>query len=161
VGGLGVEFAALEDKPRNRGGQNDHECSRRNQQQIDLAHPGADCAAHPAGIAARGEAAEGWEQDRGDGDTEHTLGQHVDAKGVIDRARSFFGDQATESRVDELVEVDDPRPMVTGSMSVKTWRIRGSCQSMLNCRRKSIRPSVPSANISWTPVAARMPIAYA
>jgi hypothetical protein len=31
-----------------------------------------------------------------------------------------------------------PRPIVTGSINRNTWRTRGSCQSTVNARRKSI-----------------------
>ncbi len=54
-----------------------------------------------------------------------------------------------------------PRPIVTGSISMNTWRTRGSCQSIESCRRKSIRASAPGAIASCTTVASRMAIAYA
>ncbi len=52
-----------------------------------------------------------------------------------------------------------PSPIVTGSISANTWRMRGSDQSMCSCRRKSIRPSAAKASSSWTTVAIRTPIA--
>ncbi len=54
-----------------------------------------------------------------------------------------------------------PRPIVTGSISMKTCLMRGSRQSMWNARRKSIRPSAPKAIPSWTKVATRIAIARA
>ena len=54
-----------------------------------------------------------------------------------------------------------PRPIVTGSISMRTCRMRGSRQSMWNCRRKWMRPSAPKAMPSWTKVAISTAIASA
>ncbi len=108
LGGLGVEVAAFEHEPGDRGGEHDHERRRGDQQQVDLAHPGAHGAAQRRRVAAGGQAAENREQDGRDRHAEHALGQHVDAKGVVDRPRGLFGDEAAEGRVDQLIEVDDP-----------------------------------------------------
>ena len=63
----------------------------------------------PAASRAGGHAAERREQHGGHRDAEQSLGQHVDAEGVVDRARRFLVDERAEGRVDELVEVDDPQ----------------------------------------------------
>ena len=54
-----------------------------------------------------------------------------------------------------------PKPIVTGSISMNTCLMRGSCQSMENCRRKSMRPSAPNAISICTNVAASTAIASA
>ena len=54
-----------------------------------------------------------------------------------------------------------PSPIVTGSISTNTCLMRGSCQSIANCRRKSIRASAPKTISSCTTVATRIAIAYA
>ena len=54
-----------------------------------------------------------------------------------------------------------PSPIVTGSISTKTWRTRGSRQSSEKPSRKSICWSAPAAISSCTTVAARIAIAYA
>ena len=51
-----------------------------------------------------------------------------------------------------------PSPTATGSISMNTCLIRGSCQSICIRRRKSIRPSAPNAIPSCTTVATRIPI---
>ena len=52
-----------------------------------------------------------------------------------------------------------PRPMVTGSISVNTCLTRGSRQSTVNCRRKSIRRIAQAIIISCTTVAISQAIA--
>ena len=47
----GAEVAVLEDEPGDRRGEHDHQRRRRDQQQVDLAHPVAERAAHLAGVA--------------------------------------------------------------------------------------------------------------
>jgi len=51
----------------------------------------------------------------------------------------FVRDERPKHRVDQLVEVHDAKTIVTGSISVKTRLMRGSCQSICGCRRKSMR----------------------
>ncbi len=77
-------------------------------QEVDLAHADADRAAHVADVVTGGHAAQRGEQNGGDGHAEEALREHVDAKGVVDRARGFLVDERAEDGVDELVEVDDP-----------------------------------------------------
>ena len=47
-----------------------------------------------------------------------------------------------------------PRPIVTGSMSANTWRRRGSRQSTVKARRKSMRRSAEATMSICTAVAA-------
>ena len=54
-----------------------------------------------------------------------------------------------------------PSPIVTGSISVNTCLTRGSCQSIENCRRKSIRRSAEATIRPCTTVATSQAIAYA
>ncbi len=54
-----------------------------------------------------------------------------------------------------------PSPTATGSISMNTCLMRGSCQSIRICSRKSIRPSAPKAIPSCTTVATRIPTANA
>ncbi len=86
---FGAEGPAFEDQPHDRGGEHDHEHRRGDQQEVDLAHPDPDRAAHPAGVPPRGHAAEGREQHGGHRHAEDPLGEHVDAKRVFDRARAL------------------------------------------------------------------------
>ena len=102
------EGPVLVDEPRDRRRQDRHQRRGRDQQQVDLADAVADRPAHPSDVAAVGHAAQRGEQHRRHGHAEDPLGQHVDPKRVVDRARGVRGDQRAEARVEEDVEVDDP-----------------------------------------------------
>jgi len=100
-----VEVPALEDQPRDRRRQHDHEGRRGDQQQVDLAHALPTVRRIPAGSRREARRLSVGKQHRRHRHAEDALGQHVDAKGVVDRARRFIGDEAAEGRVDQLVEV--------------------------------------------------------
>ena len=61
-------------------------------------------------VAPRRHAAEGRKQHGRHRDAEQALREHVDAKGVVDRAWRLPADERAEDRVDQLVEVDDAEP---------------------------------------------------
>ena len=50
-----------------------------------------------------------------------------------------------------------PSPTATGSINMNTCLMRGSCQSIVICKRKSIRPSAANDIPSCTTVATRIP----
>ena len=52
-----------------------------------------------------------------------------------------------------------PRPMVTGSMRRKTWRMRASRQSTASVSRKPALTSWGSVITNWTTVPMRTPMA--
>ena len=90
----GAERAALVDEPRDRLGQHGHQHRAGDQQQADLAHAVAHRAAQVVARAARGEARQRREQDRGDRDLEQPLGQLVDAERLVDRRRRLVARRA-------------------------------------------------------------------
>ena len=111
MGGVPPEYAVLVDQPHDRRREDHQERRGGDQHQVDLAHPDRDRAAHRRRVAAGRHPAERREQHRRDRDAEHSLGQHVDAKRLVDRARGAAGrvglDETAERRVDQLVKVDD------------------------------------------------------
>ena len=123
--------------------------------------PDADDAAHVRRIAPGRHAAERGEQHGRDRHAEQALGQHVNAKRVVDRARRFAGDERAEHRVDQLVEVDDAQADRHGQHQREHLTDARVCQSIANARRKSIRARAPKTIRNCTNVAARIAIAYA
>ena len=70
--------------------------------------PVASGRAQPVEVAAGREPGQGREEDGRDRDREHALGQHVDAKRLVDRRRRPLGDEEAGGAVDQQVEVDQP-----------------------------------------------------
>ena len=107
---VGRELAALVEQTHDRLREHRRDRARRKEQEADLAQAERDGLAEADRVAAGGEARQAREEHGRDGDREHSLREHVDAKGGVDRTRRELRvDEARgEERVDDEVEVDEP-----------------------------------------------------
>ena len=107
---VGLERAALVEQPDDRLGENDRDHRGGDQEEVDLADAAGDRVAETVQVTAGREPRERREEHRCDRDREHPLRQHVDAEGLVDRARSDrrVDPRGRDERPDHRVDVDQP-----------------------------------------------------
>jgi len=104
------ELAALVEQPDDRLREHcaDHAC--RDEHERDLTKPARDRPAERIHVPTRRQTRERRKENSRDGDGEHPLGEHVNAKGLVDRRRgeTRVDEARRKEGVDQRVDVDQP-----------------------------------------------------